>query len=121
MKQRLKNSGIYVLLLLYCVTILSVHAGEPIKTPPVDFDQKVGVTQSSKLELIQELTAQFDVELKSSSEKNEKQKRKLAKLVFTAYVDLSYATEVFLLRESEDVHPHCFSQTNILFPFHSFW
>lgn len=119
----MQNSGIHLLLLLYCFALFSFSTSQ---TAQIELQKSSDITdecRSSQTKSLQIHSDQLDLQLKLFSEKknNSLQKKNIEKLLFTFYSDPSLEISQYKVKGSKDIIGRCFCQTDIIYPFHSFW
>ena len=123
MKRIVQNSGIHMLLLLYCFALFSFSTSQAAQTDQQKSSDIIDECRSSQATSFQVYSDQLDLQLKTFSEKkdNSLQKKNIEKLLFTCCSDPSLEISQYKVIGHKDIIGRCFSQTDIIYPFHSFW
>lgn len=123
MKRIVQNSGIHLLLLLYCFALFSFSTSQAAQIELQKFSDITDECRSSQATNFQVYSNQLDLQLKTFSEKkdNSFRKKNLEKLLFTCCSDPSLEISQSKVKGLKDIIGRCFSQTDIIYPFHSFW
>ncbi len=119
----MQNSGIHLLLLLYCFALFSFSTSQAAKIDQQKSSDINDECRSSQATSFQVYSNQLDLQLKTFSEKkdNSFHKKNLEKLLFSCGSDQSLEISQYKVKGPKDIICRCFSQTDIIYPFHSFW
>ena len=123
MKRIVQNSGIHMLLLLYCFALFSFSTSQAAQIDQQKSSDITDECRSSQATIFQVYSNQLDLQLKTFSKKkdNSFHKKNLEKLLFSCGSDPSLEISQYKVKGSKDIICRCFSQTDIIYPFHSFW
>ena len=123
MKRIVQNSGIHLLLLLYCFALFSFGTSQAAQIDEQKVSDITDEFRSSKSTSFQVYSDQLDLQLKTFSEKkdNSFQKKNSEKPLFTRPSINSLEVNQLKVKGTNDILVSCFSQTDIIYPFHSFW
>jgi hypothetical protein len=122
-KRIVQNSGIHLLLLLYCFALFSFSTSQAAQIDQQKSSDINDECRSSLATSFQVYSNQLDLQLKTFSEKkdNSFHKKNLEKLLFSCGSDQSLEISQYKVKGPKDIICRCFSQTDIIYPFHSFW
>jgi hypothetical protein len=122
-KRIVQNSGIHLLLLLYCFALFSFSTSQAAQIDQLKSSDVIDECRASRATSCQVYSNQLDLQLKTFTEKkdNSFHKKNIEKLLFTCYSDPSIEVVKYKVKGPKDIIGRCFSQTDIIYPFHSFW
>ena len=123
MKRIVQNSGIHLLLLLYCFALFSFSTSQAAQFEQQKTSDTIDECRSSQATSYQVYSDQLDLQLKTFSENkdNSLQKKNSEKLLFTCSSDKSLEVNQFKVKGTKETLERCFSQADIIYPFHAFW
>ena len=123
MKRIVQNSGIHLLLLLYCFALFSFSTSQAAQFEQQKTSDTIDECRSSQATSYQVYSDQLDLQLKTFSENkdNSLQKKNSEKLLFTCPSDKSLEVNQFKVKGTKETLERCFSQADIIYPFHAFW
>jgi len=103
--------------------IFSFSAVQATQIEQLATNSELNECRSSHSTVSQVYSDQLDFQLKTFSEKqdNTVQKKHLEKLLFISPSCLDLKINHFQIKVTKDISLRCFSQTDIIYPFHSFW
>ena len=122
-RRMVQNYGTHLLLLLYCFALFSFSTSQAAQIELQEASNSSNEYRSSKATCLEVYSNQLDLQLKIVSEKKDdaSEKKNLAKIVFTCASDQSLEISQFKVKGPKDTLERCFSQTDIIYPFHSYW
>lgn len=122
-KRLIQKSGIHILLVLYCFMLYSSSTLQAAQIQQFTINSEINECRSAHSTVSQVYSDQLDFQLKTFSEKedNTVQKKYLEKLLFTSPCCLDLKISHFQIKVTKDISLRCFSQTDIIYPFHFFW
>lgn len=123
MKRIIQYSGIHVVLLLYCFAIFSFNTNQVVQIEEFATNDTVDDCRSSQSTTLQVYSEHLELQLKLSSEKREGflSKKNLEKSHYTCASIVEVDEHKTKLKIPTDILASCFSETDVIYPFHSFW
>ena len=123
MRRIVQNYGTHLLLLLYCFALFSFSTTQAAQIELQESSNSANEYRSSKATCLEVYSNQLDLQLKIVSEKKDgfSDKKNLEKIVFTCGSDQSLEISQSKVKGPKDTLVRCFSHTDIIYPFHSYW